>query len=122
MTTEIPGTVVLPPQTALQLGAGSLNQVTAALGTQPLLLVIVLLNMTFAGLAGYFMLQLEGYRAENLSAIIGLVRECVLNTAPLASTEAKAVKELEELINSNKGEMERNRLEIERLRGGTPAH
>jgi len=77
--------------------------------------------MTFAGVAGYFMLQLESYRAENLSAIIGLVRECVLNTAPLASTEAKAAKELEALISSNKDEMERNRLEIERLRGGTTA-
>jgi hypothetical protein len=85
--TEIPTTVVLPPQTSLQLGAQSLGHVTAALGAQPLLLVIVLLNMTFAGIAGYFMLSLEKYRAANTTQLIGLMESCILYTAPTRHQE-----------------------------------
>jgi hypothetical protein len=82
---EIPATVVLPAQTALQLGGQSLSQITGALGTQPIMLVVVLLNVVFASIGGFFLLRLEEYRAANLTALIDLMRSCVLETAPLAS-------------------------------------
>jgi len=87
--TEIPSTVILPPATALQIGGQSLHQITAALGAQPLMLTVVLLNVVFAGVGGYFLLQLEKYRAENLQALIELVRSCVLETAPLGANREK---------------------------------
>ena len=87
--TEIPSTVILPPSTALQLGGQSLHQITAALGAQPLMLTVVLLNLMFAGVGGFFLLKLESYRAQNLTAIIELVRSCVLETAPLGANREK---------------------------------
>jgi ABC-type transport system involved in cytochrome bd biosynthesis fused ATPase/permease subunit len=87
--TEIPSTVILPPATALQLGGQSLHQITAALGAQPLMLTVVLLNLVFAGVGGYFLLRLEAYRAANLTALIELVRSCVLETAPLGANREK---------------------------------
>ena len=96
--TEIPTTVVLPPQTALQLGGQSLHQITAALGAQPLMLTVVLLNVVFASVGGYFLLQLEKYRAENLQALIELVRSCVLETAPLGANREK-IDQLERDVN-----------------------
>lgn len=91
---EMPSTVVLPPQTALQLGGQSLSQVTAALGAQPLMLTVVLLNMVFVSIGGYFLLRLESYRAANLTALISLVQSCVLETAPLKARSANDVEEL----------------------------
>jgi uncharacterized protein HemX len=117
---EVPSTVVLPPQTALQLGGQSLSQITTALGAQPLMLTVVLLNMVFAAVGGYFLLQLEKYRAANLTALIQLVQACVLETTPLASEENKKARELETLIEQNKQEMQQNKEEIDRLRQGEP--
>jgi hypothetical protein len=93
-TPEKPQTVILPPQTAIQLGAESLNQITASLGAQPLMLVVILLNIVFASIGGYFLLQLEKYRANNLTALIDLMRSCVLETAPLSRDANKDVDEL----------------------------
>ena len=84
---HIPTTVVLPPQTALQLGGESLHSITSALGTQPLLLVIVLLNIVFAVVGGYFLLQLEKYRADNLSKMIDVIKYCVSETVPVKPRE-----------------------------------
>jgi uncharacterized protein HemX len=115
---EAPTTVVVQPaSTALQLGAQSLGQVTSALGAQPIMLTVVLLNVVFACIAGYFLLQLETFRAQNLASMIDLMRECIVNTTPVASQESKKAAELEALIESNKAEMQRNKNEIERLRG-----
>ena len=97
--TEIPSTVILPPSTALQLGGQSLHQITAALGAQPLMLTVVLLNLMFAGVGGFFLLKLESYRAQNLTAIIELVRSCVLETAPLGANREK-IDQLERDVNA----------------------
>ena len=94
---EVPAMVVLPPQTALQLGGQGLNTVAAALGAQPLLLVIVLLNIVFASIGGYFLLQLERYRASNTTALIELMRACILQTAPLGANNER-IKELESSV------------------------
>jgi hypothetical protein len=64
--------------TALQLGGQSLQHITTALGAQPLLLVMVLLNIVFASVGGVFLLRLEEYRAANTIALIGLMKECIL--------------------------------------------
>ena len=101
----MPATVVLPPQTALQLGGQSLNSITAALGAQPLMLTVVLLNIVFASIGGYFLLQLEKYRATNLTALIDIMRSCILETAPLASG-----------ARDNNDEMNDIRRELDRLR------
>lgn len=120
-TPETPQTVIVqPPATAFQLGGESLRAVTASLGAQPVMLTVVLLNVVFACIGGYFLLKLESYRAENLTALIALMRECIVNTTPVASEEAKKAKELEALIEANKAEMDRNRAEIERLRKPMP--
>ena len=95
--TELPGTIVLPPQTALQLGGQSLSQVTSALGAQPLLLVIVLLNIVFASIGGFFLLRLEEYRAGNLKDVLEIMRACVLQTAPLGANREK-IDELERSV------------------------
>jgi hypothetical protein len=96
--TEIPTTVVLPPQTALQLGGQSLNTITAALGAQPIMLVVVLLNVVFASIGGFFLLRLEQYRAANLTAIIEIVRSCILETAPLKAEQGETVERLREEV------------------------
>jgi len=118
---EQPATVIVqPPSSTLQLGAQSLGQITSALSAQPIMLVVVLLNVVFACIGGYFLLKLESYRATNLTAMIDLMRACVLQTSPIAGEEAKKARELEALIEANKVEMERNKQEIERLRKATP--
>jgi uncharacterized protein HemX len=101
----------------MQLGGQSLGHVTAALGAQPVMLTVVLLNIVFACIGGYFLLQLETFRASNTAALIDLMRACILQTSPVASEEARRAKELETLIEANRAEMERNKTEIERLRG-----
>jgi hypothetical protein len=106
--TEIPTTVVLPPQTSLQLGAQSLGHVTSALGAQPIMLVVVLLNVVFASIGGYFLLQLEKYRATNLTALIDLMRSCVLETAPLSRDASGSVEDLRRQLDEMR-EQERER-------------
>jgi hypothetical protein len=66
----------------VQAGAAVATDVVGTLGTQPLLLVLVLLNMVFAGVAGVFLLKLEEYRANSALALIELMRACILDTNP----------------------------------------
>lgn len=82
-------TVVLPASTPLQLGGQSLAHVTAALGAQPVILAVILLNIVFASIGGYFLLALEKYRAANVTGLIDLMRACVLETAPLGDNREK---------------------------------
>lgn len=48
-----------------------------AFKTSPVILLIVVLNMVFAGAAAYYLLHVEAYRAEDRRAIVGLIDKCI---------------------------------------------
>ena len=55
------------------------GDVVGAFKTSPVLLLIVLLNMAFAGAASYFMVHLESWRHE---AMVTLMDRCIPRHAP----------------------------------------
>jgi hypothetical protein len=54
-----------------------------AFQTSPILLLIVLLNIAFAGSAAYYLLQMEKYRADDRRALAALLDKCLMQTVPL---------------------------------------
>jgi hypothetical protein len=48
------------------------------------LLLFVLLNAAFVGTAGYYLLQVEHYRAEDRAALSGLLDKCISQTVPVS--------------------------------------
>jgi hypothetical protein len=54
-----------------------------ALKTSPVLLLIVLLNMAFAGAASYYLERQEERRGEGISALISLLDKCTMHTVPI---------------------------------------
>ena len=54
-----------------------------ALRTSPVLLLIVLLNMAFCGMGGYYLLQVEAYRAQDRAALSGLLSRCLTEAVPV---------------------------------------
>lgn len=57
--------------------------VVEALRASPVLLLIVLLNGFFVAAAGYYLLQVEAYRAADRSALISLLDRCASQTVPM---------------------------------------
>lgn len=55
-----------------------------AFRTSPVLLLIVLLNVAFAGSAAYYLLEMEKYRADDRRALATLLDKCLMQTVPLA--------------------------------------
>ena len=53
-----------------------------------MLLLIVLLNMAFAGGAGYYLVRIEDYRAQDRTALLALLEKCTLHTVPLEALPA----------------------------------
>lgn len=49
----------------------------------PVLLLIVLLNIAFAGVGGFYLLQVEAYRAADRQALASLLTKCLTETVPI---------------------------------------
>ena len=54
-----------------------------ALKGSPTLLLIVLLNMVFAVIAGYYLLQVEQYREKDRALVAGILDKCVSQMVPV---------------------------------------
>lgn len=70
-----------PPPARSWVGAA--GDVVDALKTSPVLLLIVLLNGIFAACAGYYLLQVEHYRADDRKALFELLQQCTMRTVPV---------------------------------------
>jgi hypothetical protein len=47
------------------------------------LLLIVLLNMAFAGAASYYLVNVENHRMVGVARLMDLLEKCTLHTVPL---------------------------------------
>jgi hypothetical protein len=76
------GVIVVPQQHAgivSSLSSGMFD----AFKTSPVLLLIVILNMTFAGVAGYYLLKVEEYRAKDRESMSVLLSKCLTESVPV---------------------------------------
>jgi hypothetical protein len=88
---ETAGNAHAPPQAAVMLsdaGTVALARTVAvdtigALGAQPVLLLIVILNMIFIGSGAYFFVQLENFRHDERIQIITLLARCEIPGLPV---------------------------------------
>ena len=99
------GTVILASNPgAIQAGIAVAHDAIGSLGAQPVLLLIVLINVVFAGIGGYFLSQLEKTRASLMATTLEIVRSCVLETAPVlpekdrVDANAERIKALEDAL------------------------
>jgi len=59
------------------------GMVDAVKALPPVLLLIVLLNMAFAGVGGWYLLAVEGYRAEDRKELAQLLTKCIAESVPV---------------------------------------
>ena len=77
-------TVILShPPGAIQAGIAVAHDAVGSLGAQPVLLLIVIINIVFIAVGGFFLSQLEGTRSHLMLSTLEIVKACVLETAPL---------------------------------------
>lgn len=81
MTDQHPAPVVLQERGGVV--AAISGDLFGAFKTSPILLLIVLLNIAFAGSAAYYLLQMEKYRADDRHALASLLEKCLMQTVPL---------------------------------------
>jgi hypothetical protein len=67
---------------------GMAHDTIDALKTSPAILLIVLLNMAFAGGAAYYLVTVENYRAAGTTRLLDLLEKCALHTIPLEALPA----------------------------------
>jgi predicted permease len=93
-----PPTVILPhPQSAVQAGIAVAHDAVGSLGAQPVLLLIVIINIVFIAVGGFFLAKLEGTRSSLMLSTLEIIRACVLETAPLGAN-AQRIQKLEEAL------------------------
>lgn len=68
-----PVVVHVPRQGASAAAGESAREAVRSLGAQPVLLLVVILNMVFAGVAGWFFIKLEEYRHVERMQIMQLL-------------------------------------------------
>src|SRR5262245_15128630 len=76
-----PPNVIVQQPTTSALG-GVLGVVDAFKGA-PVLLLIALINASFIAAAAYYLLKVEGYRAEDRRALGSLLDKCLTQSVPL---------------------------------------
>jgi hypothetical protein len=76
---QVPVIVQPPARGVIALGGDLLD----ALKTSPVVLLIVILNIAFAGAGAYYLLQVEAYRAGDRQALAKLLTECLTHTVPI---------------------------------------
>jgi hypothetical protein len=72
---------------AVQVAGDTARDTIGALGAQPVLLLIVILNMIFIGAGAYFFVQLEHFRHAERSQIITLLARCEAPDRPVQRRE-----------------------------------
>ena len=82
---QVPGVVI---QQQPQQSGGMVTTIAGGLfdafKTSPMLLLIVILNIAFAGAASYYLLQMEKYRADDRHELADLLNKCLMQTVPIA--------------------------------------
>ena len=73
----------IPPTTTTIGVVRVATDVVDAFKTSPVLLLIVLLNMAFAGAAAYYLVTVEDHRSRERDALIRLLDQCTMHTIPL---------------------------------------
>lgn len=63
------------------------GDVVDALRTSPIILLIVLLNMAFAGGATYYLANQEEQRAQNVASLVALLEKCTMHTVPIEALQ-----------------------------------
>jgi hypothetical protein len=78
-----PPTVILPhPQSSLQAGIAVAHDAIGSLGAQPVLLLIVVINVVFIAVGGFFLSKLEATRGSLMLSTLDIVKTCVVMGAP----------------------------------------
>jgi hypothetical protein len=57
--------------------------VVDALKGAPMLLLLALINASFIATGGYYLLQVEHYRADDRKALASLLEKCLTQSVPL---------------------------------------
>lgn len=82
-------TIISPhPPGALQAGIAVAHDAVGSLGAQPVLLLIVIINIVFLAVGGFFLSQLEATRSNLMLTTLDIVKTCVLaspGASPLPS-------------------------------------
>jgi hypothetical protein len=74
--------VILSDPGTVELVSSVTKDTISALGAQPVLLLIVILNMIFIGSGAYFFVQLEHFRHDERLEIIKLLAQCDIPDRP----------------------------------------
>jgi len=82
---------------AIQAGIAVAHDAVGSLGAQPVLLLIVIINIVFIAVGGFFLAKLEGTRSSLMISTLEIIRACVLETAPLGAN-ASRIQRLEEAL------------------------
>lgn len=83
-----PQTVILPhPQSAIQAGIAVAHDAVGSLGAQPVLLLIVVINVVFIAVGGLFLGKLEATRSTLMLSTLDIIKACV--------TQGETAKRLE---------------------------
>jgi hypothetical protein len=69
------------PAGAVQAGIAVAHDAIGSLGAQPVLLLIVLLNLAFVVAAAYFLATLETSRVGLVTNVLDIVKVCVVQKA-----------------------------------------
>jgi hypothetical protein len=80
--------VILSDPGTVELVSSITHDTLSALGAQPVLLLIVILNMIFIGSGAYFFVQLEHFRHDERLQIITLLARCEIPGSPAQRREA----------------------------------
>lgn len=76
---QSPQTVLLShPPGAIQAGIAVAHDAVGSLGAQPVLLLIVVINVVFLAVAGFFLARLESTRSSLMLSTLDIVKTCVL--------------------------------------------
>jgi predicted permease len=89
------------PPGAIQAGIAVAHDAVGSLGAQPVLLLIVIINIVFIAVGGFFLTKLEATRSGLMIATLDIVRSCVLDTAPLGANSER-IRKLEDALAKEK--------------------
>jgi hypothetical protein len=67
--------------------------------------LIVIINIVFIAVGGFFLAKLEGTRSSLMISTLEIIRACVLETAPLGAN-AERIRALEEALIKEKAAAE----------------
>ena len=93
--------ILAHPPGAIQAGIAVAHDAVGSLGAQPVMLLIVIINIVFIAVGGFFLSQLESTRSHLMLSTLEIIRSCVLETAPLGAN-AQRIQKLEDELAKEK--------------------